>query len=362
MKHTNRLRKLPCALAACAVLAAAGCGEEETTPDGGVVQRDAGVGTRLTAVPLVSDQTGVANHTDPKLINAWGLAFGATGVAWVNANGSGVTQLYDASGNPVSALPSVNLPAPAGATVGTSPTGIVFNAAADSFGGDAFIMATEDGTIVGWQQADGTNATMRVDNSATGAVYKGLALAGSGSNRRLYAADFHNNRIAVYDSNYAPVTLSGAFPDPSMPAGFAPFNIALINDRLYIAYAKQDADAKDDVKGLGNGIVNTFDLNGGSGIRLITTGSLDSPWGMVLAPGGFGVATNMLLVGNFGDGKIHAYDPNNGSLIATMTNADGSDLVVDGLWALVTGPVNSQLFYTAGPADETHGVFGRLDH
>ncbi len=332
---------------------------------------DAGAGTGgvsssiVTRTDLASDQAGAA-HADPKLINAWGLAFGPTGTAWVAANGSGVIQLYDSTGTPSATLPSVTIPLPAGATGTATPTGQVFNGNAALFAGDTFIVATEDGTIAGWQQQDGATAMLRVDNSHASAIYKGITIGTLNGVWRLYAADFHNARVDVFDSNYAPLTLTNAFVDPNLPAGFAPFNVYAVGSKIYVSYAKQSGDAVDDVKGPGNGFIDVYDFDGAAQARLVSQGALNSPWGMVLAPANFGAASNTLIVGNFGDGRIHSYTPDGGQLVTTFKNGNGSDVTIDGLWSLVfgggqSGEAGNQLFFTAGPADEMHGVFGRMD-
>jgi uncharacterized protein (TIGR03118 family) len=324
---------------------------------------------RLAQTNLVSDQAGVGAHTDPALINAWGLAIGPTGIAWVNANGSGSTQLYDSTGAPNASLPSVKIPAPAGATGPSAPTGQVFNGDATQFKGDLFISSTEDGTISGWKVADGTTAVLEVDNSAgtDHPVYKGIALGTSSSGGVLFAADFHNAKIDVFDGNFAAVTMpAGSFVDPNLPAGFAPFNLKVIGTKLYVTYAKQNAEKHDDVAGVGNGFVDTFNLDGTGAFRLISTGTLNSPWGMAIAPNVYAAAPNALIIGNFGDGTMAAYDPVTGVRVASIINSSSTPLVIDGLWALqfgggLSGEANNQLFFTAGPAAETHGLFGVLN-
>jgi uncharacterized protein (TIGR03118 family) len=355
-----------------AALSIAGCGNEAkegvTVTDAGVVLvGDAAVAvTTVTTTKLVSDQPGAA-HTDPNLINAWGLAFAPTGVAWVASNAAGRIQLYDATGAPNAAMPTVAVPVPPGGTPPSAPTGEVLNTDATLFHGDTFLIATEDGTIVGWKAADGATAVIEIDNSAGAdhAVYKGITIAKPGSGVHLLATDFHNNRIDVFDPNFKLISTPGAFTDPALPAGFAPFNVETIGDKVFVTYALQNPEKHDDVAAVGNGFVDTYDLKGGSQTRLISNGALNSPWGMALAPADFGAASGMLLVGNFGDGLVHAYNPTNGQAAGTVTS-NGAPLLIDGLWALVfggglPGEATNQLFFTAGPAMETHGVFGRID-
>jgi uncharacterized protein (TIGR03118 family) len=292
----------------------------------------------------------------------------------VAANGTGMSTLYDGTGKPQTLV--VKIPASANNPGDGAPTGIVFNGSTGfvvSQGGASapsrFLFATEDGVIAGWAPTvDATNAIRVIDNfSATGAVYKGLALSAGGNGSLLYAADFHNNRIDVFDSSFKPVTLAaGAFTDPAIPAGFAPFNVQAINGDIYVAYAKQDADRRDEVAGSGLGYVDVFDPNGVLIARVASQGALNAPWGMVLAPAGFGKFSNHLLIGNFGDGTINAYDPVSGNFAGTLTGSDQQPIRISGLWGLAFGngfagqPVNT-LFFAAGPDDETHGLYGRID-
>jgi uncharacterized protein (TIGR03118 family) len=321
---------------------------------------------------LVSDGFVAADHIDPKLVNPWGIAFNPFGFVWIADNGSGVSTLYDGAGVPQSLI--VTIPAAAGAD-GGNPTGIVFNGSpgfvvteGGRSGPAAFIFATEDGVIAGWNPVvNRTRAVLVADNSASGALYKGLALSAGGSGSLLYATDFHNNKIDVWGSNFLPAALpAGAFTDPSIPHGFAPFGIQAINGNLYVTYAKQDADRHDDVKGKGLGYVNVFDPNGKLLDRVVSKGKLNAPWGLALAPAGFGAFSNSLLVGNFGDGNINAYDIGTGEFLGQLKGRDGHPLAIDGLWGLAFGngfqgqPVNT-LFFTAGPGDEAHGLYGRID-
>jgi uncharacterized protein (TIGR03118 family) len=322
------------------------------------------------ATNLVSDVLS-ASHTDPNLVNAWGIAFNPNGFVWIADNGTGKSTLYDGLGNAASLI--VTIPPPAGGT-SAAPTGIVFNSSADFAvsngtvsGASAFIFATEDGTISGWSPTvDSTHAILAVDNSAAGAVYKGLALAGDGTGHFLYATDFHNRKIDVFDATFKPAALSGSFADPHIPAGYAPFGIRNINGTLYVTYAKQDADKLDDVKGKGHGFVDVFDANGNLIDRFATRGSLNSPWGLAVAPADFGKFSNRLLIGNFGDGKINAFDLATGESLGALKRKSGKTLVVDGLWGLDFGNgvkdfPTDVLFFTAGPNGEANGLFGKID-
>jgi uncharacterized protein (TIGR03118 family) len=203
-------------------------------------------------------------------------------------------------------------------------------------------------------------------SGANGPLYKGLAISSYAGANYLYAADFRNNVIDVYNGSFAKATLPGGFRDPALPAGYAPFGIQAIRDRIYVAYAKQAPSGPDEVKGAGLGIIDVFDTSGVLIKQLVTGGALNAPWGMALAPANFGSFSNDLLVANFGDGKINAYNPSTGKLDGTLSKADGTPIVIDGLWGLAFGNgVNSQpantLFFTAGPADEAHGLYGRID-
>jgi uncharacterized protein (TIGR03118 family) len=323
---------------------------------------------------LTSDGFVPADNNDPNLVNGWGVAFNPFGPVWVAANGTGRSTLYDGAGKPQTLV--VKIPASANNPGDGAPTGIVFNGSTGfvvSQGGASapsrFLFATEDGVIAGWAPTvDATNAIRVIDNfSATGAVYKGLALSAGGNGSLLYAADFHNNRIDVFDSNFQPVALAAdAFTDPAIPADFAPFNVQAINGDIYVAYAKQDADRHDEVAGSGLGYVDVFDPNGVLIARVASQGALNAPWGMVLAPAGFGKFSNHLLIGNFGDGTINAYDPVSGNFAGTLAGSDQQPIRISGLWGLAFGngfagqPVNT-LFFAAGPDDEKHGLYGRID-
>lgn len=320
---------------------------------------------------LVSDGFIPAAHTDPNLVNAWGIAFNPDAVAWVADNGTGKATLYDGTGAPAPLV--VTLEPPTGATSAT-PNGIVFSGGAEfviSGNGKSaparFLFATEDGTIEAWSpMVDATHAQIVVDVSSSNAVFKGLALAGSGTGLFLYATDFHNGHVRVFNSSFQPVSLAGSFEDPNIPAGFAPFGIQNVGGDLFVTYAKQDADAHDDVKGAGNGFVDLFDAQGHLLRRFASRGELNSPWGIALAPASFGRFGGRLLVGNFGDGFIHAYDFATGEPLGALRRPDGSALHIDGLWGLAFGnglkdqPTNV-LFFAAGPADEAHGLYGRIE-
>jgi uncharacterized protein (TIGR03118 family) len=321
---------------------------------------------------LVSDGFVTADHTDPDLVNPWGVVFNPNGPVWVADNGTGLSTLYDGLG--VKQALVVTIPAATGGTPPASPTGIVFSSGSDFVvhegtlsGASVFIFATENGTIAGWNpNVNRTNAILVVDRSGGHAIYKGLALAANGAAHFLYAADFHNNRIDVFDSSFHLAASPGSFSDPRIPHGYAPFGIQNILGNLYVTYAKQDESAKDDVAGPGFGFVDVFDANGHLLRRFASRGTLNAPWGLALAPADFGRLSNTLLIGNFGDGRINAFDLQSGEPRGRLQTPDGHAISIDGLWGIAFGsgvanqPTNA-LFFAAGPVDETHGVYGRID-
>ena len=315
---------------------------------------------------LISDIPGVARITDPNLVNPWGMAAGPTTPLWIADNGMDVSTLYTGGIHgsiPVIVPLVVDIP-------GGAPTGIVFNPTADfvvqGASGSApanFIFSSEAGQITAWSKAvSGTQAVS--ESTSPTAVYKGLAMASTKDGTFLYATNFHDGTIDVFDKDFAPAMLSGSFTDPTLPAGFAPFGIQSLNGKLYVTYAMQDAFKHDDVKGPGNGFVDVFSTSGHLVRRLISQGDLNSPWGLVLAPHEFGAFSHSLLIGNFGDGAIHAYDPWTGKLRGQLMNRDGNPIMINGLWSLrfgngVIGTPRTLLF-TAGIGDESHGLFGEI--
>jgi uncharacterized protein (TIGR03118 family) len=323
---------------------------------------------------LVSDQPGVAKITDPSLVNSWGITESSTSPFWISDNGTGLSTLYAVPGSmpPVTKNPLTVTINPATGSATAAPTGTVFNGTSGfTIAGSKaiFLFDSEDGAISGWNPAFGTGSTaiVAVDhgspNPSLGAVYKGLAIS-SLNGGTLYATNFRAGTVEAYDSSFNP-TLPGGFVDTSLPTGFAPFNDEVINGDLYVTYAKQDAAKHDDVAGLGNGFVDVFNLDGTGEHRLISNGLLDSPWGMAIAPSSFGSFAGDLLVGNFGNGEINAYNATTGTFIGTLDGADGNPLVIDGLWALTigngaAGGSPNTLYFTAGPDGESHGLFGSL--
>ena len=318
---------------------------------------------------LVSDGAVPADVTDPNLVNPWGVAFNPNAVVWIADNGSGVSTLYDGTGAAVPlvvAIPS----AKNGGGVG-HPTGLVFNSSADFVvkkggvsGASAFLFAGEDGTISGWSPGvDLTHAVRVIDHSTAGSIYKGLALGGDGSTHLIYVTDFHNRRVEVYDAHFARINRPGAFQDNAIPANFAPFGIQNVNGDIVVTYAKQDSAAEDDVAGAGFGFVDVFDAKGALTRRLVTRGALNAPWGIAMAPASFGRFGGALLIGNFGDGAINAYNPVSGQWLGALSDSAGKPLHLDGLWGLsfgngVAGQATNALYYAAGPNDEKDGVYG----
>jgi uncharacterized protein (TIGR03118 family) len=337
---------------------------------------------------LVSSEGGpTAEHTDAHLVNSWGLDALPTSPWWVANADSNTSTLYDGEG--VAQFPPtplvVDVP---GAGTGAGPTGLVANPTTDfviTMGGATgparFLFAGEDGTIDAWMPTDpiSTSAVKVVDATAGGAIFKGLAMASTSSGSRLYATDFHNARVWVWDSTFHEVTLgSSAFQDARLPMGFAPFGIRVIRDVVLVTYAMQDDSAEDDVPGPGQGFVNAYSKDGRLLARIVSRGKLNAPWGLALAPSGFGPHSLRLLVGNFGDGRVVSYGvfEGDGSMRGDQAedlDDDGADLLgeagpleIDGLWALsfgtggTAGPATA-LFFTSGPDDEAEGLFGRID-
>jgi len=338
----------------------------------------------------------VAKFFDPNLVNPWGVAASASGPFWVSDADAGVSTLYITSGQPQSLVVSIPAPGdPQGAS--GAPTGIVFNSAAglgafQISGVNAsnepvtapavFLFATEDGTIAGWNPGvnppgfdpatAGTHAIIAFDHSAVPdeenhAIYKGLALAQDGNGGAfLYATNFRSGKVDVYDAGFQPKTFSpNAFNDPKLPRNYAPFNIVLIGNRMFVTYAVQDEDHEDDVKGMSHGIVDTFDISGNMLARFAQHGQLNSPWGVALAPAGFGEHGGELLIGNFGNGHINAFNPTTGELIDKVRDPHGQSIAIDGLWTIMFGNGGrggdpNTLYFTAGVNDETDGLFGSL--
>jgi uncharacterized protein (TIGR03118 family) len=329
-----------------------------------------------------SDPSVAAAQTDPNLVNPWGLSESPTSPFWISDNGSGLASIYTvtSSGVTVNAIPPVTIAVPPGQTPGTArPTGQVFN----SFAPDGaftlqdgspatFLFATEDGTISGWNSKAGTQSIIAVDEAnnpadgdegmGVGAVYKGLAIGKGDNGPVLFAANFRHGTVETYDQNF---NLIKSFTDPNLPAGFAPFNVQVLDGKLFVTFAEQDATKHDDVAGAGNGFVDEFSLNGTLIQRVASHGPLDSPWGLAIAPESFGKLAGDLLVGNFGDGMINAFNLNTDKFQGALKGADGKPIVIGDLWAISPGNGGSggsanALYFTAGVKDEAHGLFGSI--
>jgi uncharacterized protein (TIGR03118 family) len=304
-------------------------------------------------------------------VNPWGISYSPAGPFWTSDNNTGLSTLYNTTGVPQALV--VTIPAVGGATVGT-PTGTVFNGSATDFivtkgtksGAASFLFDSEDGSITGWNPTvDPTNAIVAVDNSAAGAIYKGMEIANNGTANFLYVCNFFSRKIEVYDKSFHLTNLTGSFTDPQLPATFAPHNIRLINGQLYVLYAKQNATKTDPVFGPGLGLVDIFDVNGNFIKHLTIKGKLNAPWAIALAPSTFGTFANDIIVGNLGDGRMTAYDPTTGAELGQLSNANGVPLKISGLWALTfgnggQGGLANVLYFTAGPQAYLHGWFGSI--
>jgi uncharacterized protein (TIGR03118 family) len=317
--------------------------------------------------PLVADASGTkAAGTDAALVNSWGISAGPTTPWWSANNGTNTSTLYNGAGGKLALT----------VAVAGSPTGTVFNGNNADFvvsqngqsGPARFLFSTESGTILGWSPTvNGTTAIVAADRSNAGAIYKGLAVA----NDRLYATDFHNGRVDVFDSTFKLITTSGGFSDPNVAKGFAPFGIQALDGNIFVTYAKQDAAAKDDQAVPGQGYVDEFTPDGQLVASVVNSGKKNAPlnaaWGLAMAPADFGVFAGDLLVGNFGNGRISAYTRRDNKWVykGQLRGADGAPIVIDGLWAIAfgngaaAGPTNT-LYFLSGPEDEKHGLFGSI--
>jgi uncharacterized protein (TIGR03118 family) len=381
MKLISRSLAPAAVIAACVIVASAARADDGEDRDNAP--------NRYLVTNLTSDILGEAPNTDPVLQNAWGVAFtpGASPF-WIADNVTGCSTLYDGQGAIASSL-QVKLPLPGGSVPATAckhvdpnnppsptpaaPTGLVWNPTTSTTTGflvpgtnlpASFIWDTEDGTISAWTGGLTVPdaAVLAVDNSP-GAVYKGLVFGVNANGVFLFAANFRAGTVDVFDHNYQPVTTDGGFNDPSIPAGYAPFGIQNIDGSLFVTYAKQNTAKHDDVAGPGNGFVDIFDTDGHLLQRFASRGALNSPWGVARASFAFGRFSGDILIGNFGNGKINAFD-SDGNFLATLKDAKGKQLVIDGLWTLVLGggrnSSSDTLYFTAGPNGETDGLFGTI--
>ena len=311
-----------------------------------------------------------AAHIDPHLLNAWGLTFSSTGIAWISSQAGHVSTVYDSAGNMLAARPEVAIPSPGGST-GGNPTGTVFNSDPNSAdfilsngSSGRFFFVGLDGILSGWNGAAG-NFALKIKTN-TGSVYTGLTMAkNSAGEYHLYAANFSMGKIDVWNKDFVSVNLP--FSDPGLPAGYSPYNIQTVGGALYVMYAKVGADGRPE-KQPGLGFVDIFNFNGGFEKRFVSHGQLNAPWGVAWAPETFftddkGKTQQAILVGNFGDGHINAYSP--GGAFLGQLRAHGNPIVIEGLWAIMfppsTSPISqNKLYFTAGPDNEKDGLFGYI--
>ncbi len=319
-------------------------------------------GEDFTIVNEVSDQAAVgAPTTDPLLVNAWGLSEApAGGPLWVSNNGTGTSTLYNFTS--FAKIP-LNVAIPGGGGGDGAPTGTVFTSfTGNSFrvsengatGHSLFLFDGEDGSISGWSPTvDLTHAIIAVDHSAQGDVFKGLTLTNLGAAPEILAADFAHNQVEVFNNQFHQ---TGSFTDTSLPTGYAPFNVQTLNGKVYVAFALH-GQGRDEAHGAGLGFVDVFDTHGHKIQTLISGGALNAPWGLTIAPASFGKFAGALLVGNFGDGKVNAFDPTTGTFLGALSAPGGAPLSIDGLWALRNGP-NGTVVFSSGPNEESHGLIG----
>ncbi len=327
----------------------------------------AAVAASFQANVLVTDNqsANAGQVTDPNLVNNWGLSYSPTGPFWASANGTGKSTVYTVNpSTQVTAVSSLVVSIPGDGSV----TGQVYNANASSFNGDRFLFVSEDGTVSGWRGGApfGNNAETLQASSASN-VYKGSAISTINGTSYLYAANFKNGSIDVMKGTAGTPSLAGSFTDPYLPTGtgYAPFNVQNLGGTLYVAYAQHDSTGMNEVAGAGRGFVDAFDLQGNFLNRVATGGTLNAPWGLAIAPSSFGALSGSLLVGNFGDGTISAFGLGSNTYLGQIQAANGTPLVIDGLWALTPGNggsagSSSLLYYSAGPNAEAHGVLGVL--
>ena len=314
---------------------------------------------------LITSDPGAypAPITDSSLVNAWGISYSPTSPFWVSDNGTGVTTVYRVApaGNATTKVPlAVTIPGDG------SVTGQAFNSGAGSgaFNGDAFLFVSEDGTVSGWRGTIGSAAEVLQAGSSTNS-YKGTTVVTTGGHTYLYAANFASGHVDVVKGDAGAPSLAGTFTDPSLPSGYAPFNVQALGGNIFVTFARQVPGSGDEADGAGLGYVDEFDANGNFIARVASGGVLNAPWGLALAPSGFGAFAGDLLVGNFGDGHINAFDLATLSFDGALSDMSGNPLAIDGLWGLIagngTGAGNAgELYFSAGPDGESQGLFGAL--
>ncbi|MGH6890107.1 MAG: TIGR03118 family protein [Rhizomicrobium sp.] len=310
--------------------------------------------TSFKVVKLVANKSGKAKNTDANLVDAWGLSQAPGGPVWVSDNGTGLSTVYDeGTGTNTGLVVTI----PGGFATGQAyvPLGTGFKISENGKSGNAeFLFDSEAGMITGWSSAvDEANAVVAYDGSGKGSVYKGLAL--DPSSKLLFAADFANDQVQIFDSSF---NLTGSFTDKNLK-GYGPFNVAIVNGNVYVAFAKQDKTKHDEVDRLGLGYVDVFSEQGTLIKQLVAKGELDAPWGLAIAPSTFGSFAGSLLVGNFGNGWINAYDPNTGSSLGWLSDKKGNPLAIQGLWALDPVP-SGEMTFSAGPHREKNGLLGLI--
>jgi len=367
-------------VAGAVLLGFAACGGGSNNPTG---MAGGAPSALYTMTGLVSNGSAIsAQHSDANLVNPWGLAFNPQGFAWISNQGSSTSTLYD--GNGALTPPFTGGPGSIAIVPGSSgvaqPTGIVFNPTTQfvisSGAGSApalFLYATLGGSIEGWAQTVSPNsAVIAYDGGASGNSYTGLTMAQDGSgNHFLYAADFKNGKVDVFNASFVPTQVGGAFFDASVPQGYAPYGIQNIpasdgSARIYVAYAQPVSTSQHVAMGAGLGYLAVFDAQGTLITHLVSQGALNAPWGLALAPANFGPLSGALLVGNFGDGTINAYNPTTGASMGALMLTSSQAFTASGLWALqfgngLNGQPSNTLFFTAGPNSETAGLYGRID-
>jgi uncharacterized protein (TIGR03118 family) len=375
MKARTSVVALAALVAVSAVVAISATARSASADGGGIASRS------YVQTNLVSDIPGLAAHTDPNLKNPWGTSVGPGSPIWVSDNHAGVTTLYDGAGNAQPRVVAIPAPPSAGSGAVGAPTGQAFSTfdssssdfvlSTNGVSGPAFFLfATEDGTIAGWNpNVDNAHAVIAVDRSTAtdsagdvGANYKGLALVTTPTGKLIYATSFRFGTVDVFDSHF---DLVNSFTDPTIPAGFAPFGIHNIGGELYVTFAKQGPGKADDDARPGNGFVDIFAPNGDLLQRLVSHGKLDSPWAVTLAPPSFGAFGGDILVGNFGNGRINAYDPTSGDFQGELSSPGAGPIAIDGLWGLRFAPATpgagpETLFFTAGLNHEADGLFGTI--
>lgn len=311
-------------------------------------------GNPYVVTKIVSD-TNSAPIQDPRLVNPWGLYVAEEGGFYVADNGTNLITAYNCDGS-INSFEANAL---------SSPTGMMYNSSKVNFiipstsKAAQFILSTENGTILAFNSTvDPNNAIVVANRSSFGSVYKGLTIVQNKSQFFIYATDFFNAKIDIFDTNFNYIS---SITDPTIPPGFAPFNVKVINQQIYVTYALQKGpDNHDDQPGPGNGFVDIFNLDGTFSTRLVSNGALNSPWGITQASQNYGQYSGALLVGNFGDGLINAYDINTGAFLGHLGDREGNPVVIDGLWALEFKGLCSYLFFTSGPNNERNGLVGLI--